>query len=361
MSTILDVNTHLLRVDCVKLFVQKTLSDNCIDIYHDKIVSFLNGAIDRVIDRLLEIGANKEEEANISLLLNAVAVFSQANPRLVEPHLCVLKHFAESKDHRIVETALSLLAQSFHQVSVASLKNLDGIVELLSRIILTGSESAVKGAIDCLYIYCSRATGNFELILRLWSKFSKYLKGQLKEPSSPVSFYSRALFSLGCLCRHSGQTEKNSSMIPGHVLSAAHLFSQWFKGGVSDESIQMYALHSIAMANESFPLLLLDSILYELITSLIKAEHVEIVLKCVYEVLKSFMEKTNHGPSVAFDPSAANRHTVDPTIAGIIQKYLRFVLDCAIIDSVSCQFNALKILFQLLLIGNTNPFTVFID
>ncbi len=358
MATILDVNTHLLRVDCVKLFVQKALSDFVIDIYHDKIVIFLNGAIDKVIDRLLEAGANKDEDANIPLLLNAVAVFSQANPRLMEPHLCVLKHFAEAKDHRIVETALSLLAQSFQQVSVSSLKSLDGIIELLSRIVLTGNESSVKSAIDCLYIYCSRATGNFELILRLWSKFSKYLKGQLKEPNSPVSFYSRALFSLGCLCRHSGQTEKSATTIPGHVLSAAHLFSQWFKGEVADESTRMYALHSIAMAIESFPLLLLDSIMYELILGLSKTEHVEIILKCVHEVLKLFMEKSNQGSSIAFDPSAANRHTVEPVIAEIIQKYLQFVLECAIIDNMSCQFNALRIMFQLLLIGNTNPFTV---
>lgn len=356
----MDLSDSLVDPSTLNRFIERLLSDPSIEAHHSSIVEFLNTSVDKLIDRVLDVGGS-EDSQSVYNLLSAINIFSQSTPKLLEPHLEILKHFAESKNHKTVEAALSLFAQCTPHVSLTCVKSLNGYTELLTRSILTGTENTVRYAIDCLYIYCSRVLGSFDLILKLWSKFSKYLKSKLDDPSGSTAAHSRALFSLGCLCRHSGRaTEDSSSDIPGHLLSAVQLFIKWYYCNGFESSVKTYAVQAAVQSIESFPSLLLDPLVFEFVGKCSnRADHLAVILKCLSVCLTITNQQVNS--DISFDPSAANRQSVNPLTSSIIQRYLPFIFDFVINDDHKCQRAAIELLFKLMLLGNTNPFTVLFD
>lgn len=358
LDQLIKVAKYAQKTNHLQHLIGKLLVDDSIEQLHPSIHSFLNQSIDKIVDQILEKGASSsQDDTRIHVLLVSLAIFSVSAQSLLEPHLCVIKHFAESKNPKIVEAAVSIFAQCFSFVSVASLKNMQGIVETLTKVVLTGSEAAVKHAIDCLYSYCNRVYENYDLILKLWSKFSKYLKSQIEKPDGPVASYSRALYSLGCLCRHSGQQFDEHSKIPAHVTAVIHVFTSWFSSPSANDSIRLYALQALMMTVEAFPSILIDDVVYSVVIKANAADQIAVILNGIHSLLDMSKLPPNH-TKVIFDPSAANRQTVNPLLSLVIQKYLHFVMDSSIINDHSCRLLSVKVLFQLLLLGNANPFLV---
>ena len=352
-----------------KSLLDRMFVDNQIENEHVSLNGFLSATVDKIMDRIIQAMAHSDQEEQIGSLLLAMATLAGAkNFAFLEGHLALLLHFADpshitnsnnnSNRQRTVQAALSLLAKCLPQVSLASIRSLPNLQDLLTNTILTGNEAAVQSAIDCLYIYSSRVHGNFDLILRLWSKFTRYLKLQLEAPNGSSSSYSRALFSLGMLCRHSASDDLlNMEQVPVHVWNAVKLFMAWFSCADKDVSVRQYAFQSIMMAVESVPRLFLDDLVHGLFVNVKEDAYcVGLVLNGLLNVLQR--RKDVKSETSSFDPLAANRHCIDPLTSDLLQRYFSLVLDCTLLDDERCQTLSARLLFTILSLGNTNPFLV---